>query len=232
MVDPTTRFAAVVQQPERSIPLDEAALLVAAHAYPGLDVAAELRRLDQLAERCWAPTLDALVTHLFVDEGFRGSRLRYYDPRNSFLNDVLDRRRGLPLTLSIVTMEVGRRIGVPLAGVGMPGHFLLRDRVDPEVFVDPFSGGSFLDRAGCEARFHEVLGPEAEFDESFLEPVGKRTIVTRLLANLQGLYVRAGDRQSLGWVQGLAERLPGAPLGTARPDQLLRTARRQRAHLN
>lgn len=231
-MDPTTRFAALVQQPERSIPLDEVSLLVAAHAYPELDIDAQLRRLDDLAERCYAPTLDALVAHLFIDEGFRGSRTHYYDPRNSFLNEVLDRRRGLPLTLSILTMEVGRRIGVPLAGVGMPGHFLLRDRVDPEVFVDPFANGSMIDRAGCERRFHEVLGPQAEFDDAYLEPVGKHTIVTRLLANLQGLYLRTGDREALGWVQQLVEQLPGAPLAAEPADELLRRARRERARLN
>ena len=114
-VDPTGGFAALVEGPESALPLDEAALLIADHAYPELDVAAQLARLDALALSCFAPTLDALVEHLFVDENFHGNADDYYDPRNSFLNDVLDRRVGIPITLSVLTMEVGRRIGVPVA---------------------------------------------------------------------------------------------------------------------
>src|SRR5204862_32917 len=129
-VDATGRFADLVNGREAELPVDEAALLIAAHAYPELDVAEQLARLDALALWCFAPTLDALVEHLFVDEDFHGNADDYYDPRNSFLNDVLDRRVGIPITLSVLTMEVGRRIGVPVAGVSMPGHFLLRDRVD------------------------------------------------------------------------------------------------------
>ena len=208
-MDPTARFIEVVQGPEADVPLDEAALLIAKHAYPDLDVPAHLGRLDELADTCFAPTLDALVEHLFVDQNFHGNADDYYDPRNSFLNDVLDRRIGLPITLSVLTMEVGRRIGVPVAGVSMPGHFLLRDRVDPEVFVDPFARGALLDRAGCEKRFHAVQGPGAQFDDSFLEPIGKRAILARMLANLRVVYVQASDRRALSWVLRLRTSVPG-----------------------
>ncbi len=209
-MDPVDRFTELVQGPEAALPLDEAALLVAAHAHPGLEVPTQLARIDALADTCWGPTLDALLRHLFVEQGFHGNRTDYYDPRNSFLDEVLDRRTGIPLSLALLTMEVGRRIGVPLAGVGMPGHFLLRDRVDPEVFVDAFDGGRQLTRAQCQARFHDVLGPDAAFDEAFLEPIGRRAILVRLLANLKSIYLRAGDRRSLAWVLGLAVRLPDA----------------------
>ncbi|MBK9178159.1 MAG: transglutaminase family protein [Acidimicrobiales bacterium] len=208
-MDPVARFSELVQGPEAALPLDEAALLVASHLRPGLDVPAQLARIDDLAGACWAPTLDALVRHLFVEQGFHGNRADYYDPRNSFLDEILDRRTGIPLSLSLLTMEVGRRIGVPLAGVGMPGHFLLRTW-DPEVFVDAFDGGRQLTRRQCRARFHDVLGPDAEFDEAFLEPIGRRAILVRLLANLKSIYLRAGDRRSLAWVLGLAVRMPGA----------------------
>jgi regulator of sirC expression with transglutaminase-like and TPR domain len=211
-VDVTAQFEAHVQGPERELRLDRAALLIAAHAYPGLDVDAEAARLDALAESCFAPTLDALVRHLFVDEGFRGNRDDYYDPRNSLLNDVLDRRLGIPITLAVLAMEVGRRLGVPMSGVGMPGHFLLRDRVDPDVFVDPFSRGAVTDRRGAEARFHAVQGAGARFDESFLEPIGPRAIVARMLANLKAAYLQRNERASLAWVLRLRVAVPGVPV--------------------
>ena len=208
-VDATRRFRDLVQGPERTIRLDEAALLIAAHAHPDLNVPTEMARLDDLAERCYAPTLDALVSHLFQAEGFHGNTDDYYDPRNSFLNDVLDRRVGIPITLSVLTMEVGRRIGVPVAGVSMPGHFLLRDRVDPSVFVDPFNRGAIIDRDGAERRFHQVQGPGAVFDDAFLAPIGPLAILGRMLANLKGAYAHAGDRVGLAWVLRLRTELPG-----------------------
>ena len=150
---PYERFVATVARPAVSVPLDEATLCIAAHAEPSVDVDGYLRRLDAVAEGVRAPTLDGLVSHLFSTLRFTGNRRHYYDPRNSFLNHVLDRRIGIPITLSVVVMEVGRRIGVPVAGVGMPGHFLVRDKVDPDVFVDPFDRGQLLDAVGCRQLF-------------------------------------------------------------------------------
>lgn len=204
----TERFRALVAQPETQIALDEAALLIAAHATPGLDVDRELTRIDDLAERCFAPTLDALTRHLFVDLAFRGNQGDYYDPRNSYLNEVIARRVGIPISLSVLTIAVGRRIGVPLAGVGMPGHFLLRDRVDPDVFVDPFHGGAVIDRAGCERAFHLVHGDDAVFDDQFLAPVGTLSILARMLANLRAIFAAHGDHRSLVWVIKLRTLLP------------------------
>jgi regulator of sirC expression with transglutaminase-like and TPR domain len=210
-MDATARFAQLVSRPAASVPLDEAALLVAAHAYPGLDVARQVRRLDLLAERCPKPTLDALVTYLFVDLGFAGDGRDYYDPRNSYLNDVLDRRTGIPITLAVLAMEVGRRLGVPVAGVGMPGHFLLRDGLDEDLFVDPYGHGRVLDRPGCEAAFHAVHGRQAVFEPTFLEPVDAHAIVARLLANLRATFVARGDRTALAWTLRLRTLVPGIP---------------------
>ncbi len=211
-MDPTARFAELVHRPEAEVPLDESALVIAAHAYRDLDVALELVRLDDLADRCFAPTLDALVRHLFVDCGFHGNRRDYYDPRNSFLNQVVTRRVGIPITLSVLTIAVGRRLGVPLAGVSMPGHFLVRDRVDPDVFVDPFAGGAMLDRAGCEARFRAVQGDDARFDDAFLAPVATHAVLARMLANLRAIYQASGDRDALTWTLRLRTLLPGVPV--------------------
>ncbi len=211
-MDPTERLEQLLGGAEPSLPLDETALCVAAHAHPGLDVDAYLARLDDLAEGVRQPTLDGLRRHLFADLGFRGNHRDYFDPRNSYLDDVLDRRIGIPITLSIVLMEVGRRIGVPLAGVSMPGHFLVRDKVDPSVFVDAYAGGVELDRAGCEARFHDVLGEAATFHDGFLAPVGRRAIPGRLLANLDTIAERRADLAMSEWVRRLRTLLPEATI--------------------
>ncbi len=139
-MEETDRFAALVARDEPKIPLDEAALLVAAHAYPGLAVDEWMARIDDLAEHVPPDDADALAHDLFVDRGFAGNTHDYTDPRNSFLNDVIERRLGIPITLSVLMMEVGRRRGVGLVGVGMPGHFPVRlaaAGADPAPFFGP-----------------------------------------------------------------------------------------------
>lgn len=208
-MDPTARFAELVQGPEPDIRLDEASLLIAAHAYPDLDVEAELRMLDDLAAGCPEPTLEAWRRYVFVDLGFSGDVGSYYDPANSYLNDVVRRRMGLPITLSVVGMELGRRVGLHFEGIGMPGHFLLRDDGDPPTFLDPFDTGRLLDRAGCEERFHVVNGADAPFLASYLEPVGSRAILSRMLANLRSIFVHTADLRGLEWVLTLRLAVPG-----------------------
>jgi regulator of sirC expression with transglutaminase-like and TPR domain len=205
-------FAELVARPEPDLPLDRAALLIACHAYPDLDVDVAIDGLDALARGCREPTLDGLRRHLFGELGFVGNRTNYYDPRNSYLNDVLERRQGIPITLAVVCLAVGRRLGVPLAGVGMPGLFLLRDQVDQGVFVDPFAGGRLLDRDGCRRAFHAAHGPDAPFDEAFLDPVGPRAILARMLANLRAVYAALADHQALIWVLRLRTSIPGVAL--------------------
>jgi regulator of sirC expression with transglutaminase-like and TPR domain len=200
------RFAALVARPDEEIPLDEAAMLIAAHARPELDVAAELGRIDDLAAGCKEPTLDGLTHHLFDELGFQGNTEHYQDPDNSYLDQVLRRRLGIPITLSVLTMEVGRRLGVVLDGIGMPGHFLVRHRGEPATFLDPFGGGRRLDVAGCRALFTSLGG--TGWDESYLAPVGARAILTRMLLNLQGLFLPA-DLRSAAWVLELRLTIPG-----------------------
>lgn len=207
-MDPTTRFTELVEGPEDELPLDEAALLIAAHGQPDLDVGAELAALDELAGGITEPTLEGWRRHLFVDLGFSGNVKRYYDPSNSFLNQVLRRRKGLPITLSVLGMEVGRRVGLRLQGVGMPGHFLLRH--GPDAFVDPFDAGRLVDRAGCVERFHAVNGPAAPFQPSYLDPVGSRAVLARILNNLKSVYAARGEVAALSWVFDLRMAIPGA----------------------
>jgi regulator of sirC expression with transglutaminase-like and TPR domain len=213
-VDPTDRFADLVRGPEDVLGrhLDEAALLIAAHARPELDVEAYRGRLDELAARCEEATV-ADVTHLLFEvEGFRGNDRDYYDPRNSHLDQVIDRRLGIPITLAVVLLEVGRRLALPLAGVSMPGHFLVRVGGDPVVLIDPFERGRLLSRSECQERFAAVHGPAAPWDPSFLDPVGPRAIIARMLANLRGVHLQHQESVALERVLRLRALLPGASL--------------------
>jgi regulator of sirC expression with transglutaminase-like and TPR domain len=206
------RFAELVAVRGEQVPLDEAAALIAQSAEPELKTGAMLAQLDALAETCPGYTLDALVPHLFGRGRFGPDRSDYYDPRNSLLNHVLERRVGIPITLSVLALEVGRRVGVPMAGVGMPGHFLLRDKVDRAVFIDPFHGGRLLDERQCQVLFHQITGADSTWSEEFLDPVGNLSIVARMLNNLRIVYARRHDLAGLRWVMALRASLP-APYG-------------------
>jgi regulator of sirC expression with transglutaminase-like and TPR domain len=150
-----------------------------------------------------------VIDHLCGELGFAGDQATYHDAQNSLLPAVLDRRLGIPISLAIVAIEVGRRRGVPIVGIGMPGHFLVRAEDRPDEFVDLFSGGRRLDVAGCREVFTRIHAT-ATWDDAFLAPVGPTLITTRVLANLAGAYRRAGDRQGLLWALDLRLRLPGA----------------------
>jgi len=203
-----TRFQALLEEPV--LRLDEAALAIAAEEYPALDAPACLARLDALAEqvrqrtvgaRRISSTVKALREVLFEEEGFKGNEKSYYDPRNSYLNEVLDRRLGIPISLSLLFMEVARRVGLPLEGVGFPGHFLvkLRPELGPEIFIDPYNGGELLTPEECVARFKNVSHGR-EFDERFLHAVTPRQILGRMLHNLKRIYVEQGDDVRAFWV--------------------------------
>lgn len=205
-VEVTERFAELVSQPD--FPLDEAALLVAAHADPVCDIAANLARLDELARSVPEPSLAALTTALFGRWGFMGDQVDYYDPRNSYLHEVLERRRGIPITLSVVLIEVGRRAGVALAGVGTPAHFMTCTTDGPARWVDAFAGGRILDRADLDDQFSR-LAPGIDLDP-YLQPVGPRQIVARILANLVAIHRERNDRTALLWASRLRTLVPGA----------------------
>jgi regulator of sirC expression with transglutaminase-like and TPR domain len=208
MDETTERFIKLVQGPEESIALDEAALLIAAHADPGIDIPAELRRIDELAAGAEA-SFDGWRRRLFGELGFTGDNETYDDPANSLLQEVVRRRTGIPISLSVLGMEVGRRLGVRLAGIGMPGHFLLRHLDQPVCYVDAFAGGELLDADGCRAVFTELHGPETPFPDDGLDPVGPLPIITRMLANLQAVYAEEGLGGELAWVLRLRLAIPG-----------------------
>jgi regulator of sirC expression with transglutaminase-like and TPR domain len=207
-LDVTERFTELVARPDPEIALDEAALLIAAHAHPNLELDARLAQLDALARRAAGLSAGELSTLLFVAEGFRGNDSDYGDPRNSFLDDVLDRHLGIPITLSIVMLEVGRRCGLQLHGVGMPGHFLVGG--GPGEWFDPYHDGARLDLAGCAELFARNHA-NARFRPQFLMPVGAQAIVQRMLGNLQHTYVQR-DPKAVVWVLRLRLRTPGLTL--------------------
>jgi regulator of sirC expression with transglutaminase-like and TPR domain len=207
-MDLARRFAELVHRPEPQIALDEAALVIAACAQPELSIEHELQRLDALAADVRDGTLTGLLRLLFRDLGFHGNQGDYYDPRNSFLNEVIDRRTGIPITLSVLMIEIGRRAGVPLRGVGMPGHFLVRDMVDQDLFIDPFAGGRTMPAAVCRRLFHQLHGAQVPFQDAFLAPIGRDQILRRMLMNLRTVYVQRSDTASLAWVLELGAQFP------------------------
>jgi regulator of sirC expression with transglutaminase-like and TPR domain len=199
----------------RDPPLDELALTIAAGGRPDVDVARELRRLDELAADLVAGDPAGLNAELFGTGRFVGDSERYYDADNSFLDRLLDRHRGIPITLSILAIEIGRRRGISLVGIGMPGHFLVRDADDLDSFFDPFVGGMPLDIAGCASRFRQ-LHPSGGFGEHLLEPVGPLAIASRMLNNLTNVYLGSSDVANLAWVLRLRTALPDATVSLRR----------------
>src|SRR5262249_2260705 len=196
-------FADIVALDDEAIDLATAALLIATDEYPGLDVQRYIDDLDQMAGRAReaasglverADILLAINSILFVEYGYSGNRQNYYDPRNSYLNQVIDRRTGIPITLSIIYMAVADRLGLRLAGVGMPGHFLVKhEGPSGDLFLDPFNGGSFIDAAGCARLVADISGGQLELRAEHLSAVGKKQILTRGLANLLGIYSQGND---------------------------------------
>jgi regulator of sirC expression with transglutaminase-like and TPR domain len=215
------RLAALAEVADRPGALAEAALLIAAEEYPDLAVATWQERLVGLGRRAAeritpemdvVPAATALRRLLADDEGFRGNVEDYYDPRNSFLNDVLERRLGIPITLSLVYMEAGLRAGLTVRGIGLPGHFVvLAERHGHQCLLDPYHGGRLLDEAGCAALLAGVHGSEARLRPEHLRPVTGRQILTRMLANLKGVYTTLGDaRRALAAVDRLVLLAPEA----------------------
>lgn len=202
---PAQRLKQLVGGPEEDLDLAEAALVIAQDEYPHLDVAAYLHRLDELAQTIRsrlepdAPpeNIIASMNYLFFkEEGFAGNSADYYDPRNNFLNEVLDRRLGIPITLSILYMEVGRRLGLRLEGVSFPGHFLVKLPLKRgEVVLDPYLGGISLSEEDLQQRLAQVYGedpPEIPL-ERLLGSAGKKEILVRMLRNLKASYLRTEE---------------------------------------
>jgi regulator of sirC expression with transglutaminase-like and TPR domain len=197
------KFAELAGLDESVFPLDRAAMLLAFEEYPELDVESYLRKLDTLAvrvevltgqDRSYGRVLEALHEILFVQEAFRGNADEYYDPRNSFLNEVLDRKLGIPISLSVLYIEVARRIDFPIEGVGFPGHFIVKCVAEErDILIDPFQNGRVLSNEDCQEMLDRVYGGSVPLQPAYFHPMGKKSIITRMLFNLKGLYYQRED---------------------------------------
>ena len=214
-------FAAIAALPDEEIEIDRAALLIAAEEYPELELERYLGQLDRIATRVLdrlfpdagpRETIARINDVLFQEDGFHGNVGEYYDPRNSYLNDVLDRRTGIPITLSTVYIEVARRIGFALDGVGFPGHFLVQHSLGEEpLLIDPFAAGRILTPEDCQARLDRTYGRRVKLEPDFLRASSRRRILFRLLNNLKSIYVRRHDsRRALAAVERMLLLIPDA----------------------
>jgi len=221
----TQAFASLVGQDvqDERIDLVRAALVIAQTEYPNLDLDAYCAHIADLARRAKrmvpdlgdpSESIAALNRVLFEEEGFRGNAEDYYDPRNSFLNDVLDRKLGIPITMAVVYMEVARRVGFPLVGVGMPGHFLLKhyDVEGREILIDPFNRGDVLTARDCQRRLDQIYGGQMPLQPEFLVAVSRRQVLVRMLNNLKSIYLSSRNfRKALPVVNLILAIYPRSP---------------------
>ncbi len=206
------RFAEIAASADDTINLAEGALVIASEEYPGLDIGAYLVRLDEMgatlkrrlrADISPADTIVALNRFVFEENGFTGNSADYYDARNSFLNEVLDRKRGIPITLAIVYIEIGRRIGLPLQGISFPGHFLVKCPLrEGAVILDPYARGMSLGLDELRKRV-KALGSGTEPPDpviaNMLAAAGNKEILARMLRNLKAIYTHHKD-----WIKALS----------------------------
>ena len=202
------RFRELFQTRGGPVPLDEALAIICWSANSEVDPPSVLDRLDELAQQVTATTAEALMAELFGSSGFVGNSIEYDDPANSLLNQVMSRKLGIPITLCAIAIEVGRRVGIPIIGVGMPGHFLCRSGEGSGItFFDPFHSPRPLSAQECRT-LYESLTQLDTLSAEFLEPSDARIMVIRTLSNLKSIYRRRGDMANLRWVMRLRTHIP------------------------
>ncbi len=215
------RLEDILARPDSDVNLAEAALLVAAEEYRGLDVRAYLVRLDEMGEALRQRleeeprperAIMALNRYLFQEQGFRGNIDEYYDARNSYLNEVMDRRTGIPITLSTIFMEVARRAGLEVEGVSLPGHFVVRVLTPARpLLVDPFHAGMLLMEKDCQERLDRIFNGKVKLEPRMLRPCRRKDMIERILRNLKALYLRDQDKDRALRVVDLLVRIqPGS----------------------
>ena len=196
-------FYQEINQPDEQIDLAKAALYIAQEEYPNLDPEEYINALDTMAaelqdrlpgQRYPLRIIQAINSYLYDDLGFTGNVTDYYDPRNSFFNQVIERRIGIPITLSLVYLEVAKRVDFPMVGVGMPGHFLIRpDLPEMEIFVDAFNRGEVMFPQDCQERLTKIYAQSVMLQPEFLESVSNRQFLVRMLTNLKVIYLQKED---------------------------------------
>jgi regulator of sirC expression with transglutaminase-like and TPR domain len=215
-------FSEIAAWDEDSFPLDRASLTMALEEYPDLDIPQYLRRLDTLAvradvligvDRAAVNVIEGISEVLFVQEGLRGNSDDYYDPRNSYLNEVLDRRLGIPISLSVIYMEIARRIDFSIKGIGFPGHFLVKHVTnDRDIIIDPFNRGRIITPNECQELLDKIHKGTVVMHASLLHPMEKRTIITRMLYNLKNIYTQKEQHfKALSVIDKILMLNPGTP---------------------
>ncbi|MBK7993137.1 MAG: transglutaminase family protein [Blastocatellia bacterium] len=197
-------FALEALKAEPELDLGRAALLMAKCQYPKLDIEVYIAQFDEIAEiissRLSTSSRNPLLIiknindYFFQELAFQGNKENYYDPRNSFLNEVLVRRLGIPISLSVIYMEVAKRLGLTIDGVGLPGHFLVKCKIeDQEIILDPFHQGKELSQSDCQTLLTTIYGSGIELKPSFFRAVSKKEILIRMLNNLKNIYISGND---------------------------------------
>ncbi len=215
-------FAEIAALDEETLSLDRASLVMALEEYPELDISEYLRQIDMLAaraevligiDRTPVNVIEGINETLFVQEGLRGNTEDYFDPRNSYLNEVLDRKLGIPISLSVLYMEVAKRIGFAVRGVGFPGHFLIKHVAgEKEIIVDPFNMGRILTWNDCQELLDKMYKDAGAINASLLQPMEKRAILMRMLFNLKGIYTQKEQYlKALSVIEKILMLNPGIP---------------------
>ena len=212
-----------IQQPQECIDLAKAALYIAQEEYSDLNIEEYLQALDTMSveleerlplEKYPLKIVQCINQYLYDDLGFKGNNLNYYDPRNSFLNDVIERRVGIPITLSLLYIEIARRIDFPMIGIGMPGHFIIRpDIPEIEIFVDAFNNGEIMFTEDCQERLNQIYQQNLILQPEFLAPVTKKQFLARMLTNLKYIYLKEQElEKALAAVERILLLFPSAAL--------------------
>ena len=200
-LSPLEQFS--ISAKSKQMDIGRMALLFAMSEYSNLDINEELQSIDSLAAGAKTridsnldpiSQVNTLSEYLFDEVGFQGNYEDYYDPKNSFLNEVLNRRLGIPITLSLLYMEVGKRLGIPLEGVGMPGHFLVRMKYDhKDLYIDTFHRGILLSQDECAKMIEAIAGQSIIWDQNYLAPVSNIELISRLIRNVHAIYAHRRD---------------------------------------
>jgi len=210
----------LVRKNSSAIPLYEGALIIASAFDPDVEISEQLTLLDNLShaarqdinsEQNPLQMVNALNSYLFDHLGLIGNESNYYDPRNSFVNQVLKNRTGIPITLSLIYIEIGRKLGIPFEGVGMPGHFLVRHANEVSFYIDPFHRGAILSKDEC-ANLMQKTNPSVRWSDNFLLPISNIEILARILRNLCAIWLQ--QRQTANAILSLTL------LITLQPDEL------------
>ncbi|MDJ0510937.1 MAG: transglutaminase-like domain-containing protein [Crocosphaera sp.] len=216
-------FLQETNQPDHQINLAKAALIYAKYEYAKLEIKEYLNRLDSIAEEIKynlpsnlypLKVIKRINQYLFDELGFMGNKEDYYNPRNSYLNQVIDKKTGIPITLSVIYLEIAKRLNFPMVGIGMPGHFLIRPQFENVgIFVDVFNQGEILFKEDCELKLQEIYQQPVKLEPHFLAPVSNQQILGRMLTNLKYIYLNRQEYpKMLRIIELLLQLFPNHPI--------------------